>query len=138
MANFWDHPLTGIGFGAPSDPARFANQLERGPYGIPLSASVEKGFMPTAVLEETGIIGAALTILLLLALFVPILRHPDPTLFWVATTCLLVNFGEMVFFSIGGMGFFFWFVMAFCHVAALQESEQGPRAVEARSLAHAG
>lgn len=140
MANFRDHPLTGIGFGAPSDPARFANQLERGPYGIPLSASVEKGFMPTAVLEETGVIGAVLTILLLLALFVPIFRHPDPTLFWVATASLFVNFGEMVFFSIGGMGFFFWFVMAFCHVAALREAEEKRRPGRARRrpLAHAG
>ncbi|MCS3697025.1 O-antigen ligase family protein [Salinibacter ruber] len=139
MANFWDHPLTGIGFGAPSDPARFANQLERGPYGIPLSASVEKGFMPTAVLEETGLIGAALTILLLIFLFVPILQHPDPTLFWMAAASLFVNFGEMVFFSVGGMGFFFWFVMAFCHVAALRDSgsETQPAPAE-RPPAYAG
>lgn len=118
MRNFWEHPLTGIGFGAPSDPVRFARQLERGPYGIPLSASVEKGFMPTAVLEETGIIGGILTLLLLVFLFLPAFQHPDPTLFWMMATCLLLNLGEMVFFSIGGMGFFLWFVMAFAHVAA--------------------
>jgi len=120
MRNFWENPVTGIGFGAPSDPVRFARQLERGPYGIPLSASVEKGFMPTAVLEETGIVGALLTLLLLIFLFTPALQHPDPTLFWMMATCLFLNFGEMVFFSIGGMGFFLWFVMAFCHAAALK------------------
>jgi len=120
MANFWEKPLTGIGFGAPSDPVRFAQQLERGPYGIPLSASVEKGFMPTAVLEETGVIGALLTIALLIFLFMPTVQHPDPTLFWMMGAALFINFGEMVFFSVGGMGFFLWFVMAFCHVVALR------------------
>jgi len=137
MANFWEKPLTGIGFGAPSDPARFAQQLERGPYGIPLSASVEKGFMPTAVLEETGIIGALLTLALLIFLFMPAVQHPDPTLFWMMGACLFVNFGEMVFFSVGGMGFFFWFIMAFCHVAALRGGGQ-QRPNRARTPAHAG
>jgi hypothetical protein len=136
MQNFWEKPITGIGFGAPSDPARFA-QIERGPYGIPLSASVEKGFMPTAVLEETGLVGATLTILLLIFLFVPVIRYPDPTLFWVMGTCLFVNFGEMVFFSIGGMGFFLWFLMAFCHVAAL-EPQGGREVVPERAPAYAG
>jgi O-antigen ligase len=137
MRNFWEHPVTGIGFGAPSDPVRFARQLERGPYGIPLSASVEKGFMPTAVLEETGIVGAILTILLLIFLFVPALQHPDPTLFWMMATCLSLNFGEMVFFSIGGMGFFLWFVMAFCHVAALRPGAE-KQGMHTRTPAYAG
>jgi len=122
MVNFWEKPITGIGFGAPSDPSRFEGHLERGPFGIPLSASVEKGFMPTAVLEETGLVGAALTLLLLFFLFAPVVQHSDPTLFWVMGTCLFVNFGEMVFFSIGGMGFFLWFLIAFCHVAALDRN----------------
>jgi hypothetical protein len=122
MANFWENPLTGIGFGAPSDPVGFAQGIERGPYGIPLGASVEKGFMPTAVLEETGLIGAFLTIALLIFLFMPAVQHPDPTLFWVMATCLLLNLGELVFFSVGGMGFFLWFVMSFCHVSTLNLS----------------
>lgn len=126
MANFRTKPLTGIGFGAPSDPVRFARSLERGPYGIPLSASVEKGFMPTAVLEETGLIGALLTVGLLVVLFMPAVQHPDPTLFWMMGASLFVNFGEMVFFSVGGMGFFLWFVMAFCHVAAMQRRRSPP------------
>jgi hypothetical protein len=137
MANFWKQPLTGIGFGAPSDPVGFAQSLERGPFGIPISASVEKGFMPTAVLEETGVVGAFFTVVLLGFLFIPVLQHPDPTLFWVMTTCLFVNFGEMVFFSVGGMGFFLWFVMTFCHVAALRDG-RGQQARRTRSFAHAG
>lgn len=137
VANFWEKPLTGIGFGVPSDPTRFERRLERGPYGIPLSASVEKGFMPTAVLEETGIVGAVLTLVLLIVLFAPVVQYPDPTLFWVIATCLFLNFGEMVFFSVGGMGFFLWFVMAFCHVAALGMSEQR-QAATTGAPTHAG
>ena len=137
MENFWANPLTGIGFGAPSDPARLAATLERGPFGIPTSASVEKGFMPTAVLEEMGIIGALLTLAVLVFLFMPTIQHPDPTLFWIMGASLFLNFGEMVFFSIGGMGFFFWYVMAFCHVAGLEISE-GRQAIRARSPARRG
>lgn len=144
IANFWTKPATGIGFGVPSGPDGFAGQLERGALGIPLSASVEKGFMPTAVLEETGIIGAILTIVLLLFLVAPVLRHPDPTLFWIMATCLLVNFGEMVFFSIGGLGFFLWFMMSFCYVAALDrprrrqpERPSRRQPVRAQPLKHA-
>lgn len=128
MGNFYENPIMGIGFGVPSDPVRFQNQLVRGPYGIPLSASVEKGFMPSAVLEETGVIGATLLIVFLIYLFAPVIQQPDPTLFWVMTVCLLINFGEMVFFSMGGMGFFFWIVMAFCHAASLQLNEERRRA----------
>ena len=137
MSNFWEKPLTGIGFGAPSDPVEFAQGLERVPYWIILGALLEKGFMPTVVLEETGLIGALLTITLLIFLFMPAVQHPDPTLFWVMATCLLLNLGEMVFFSIGGMGFFLWFAMAFCHVAALRKG-RGPQRRRVRTPVHAG
>lgn len=135
MANFRKRPLTGVGFGAPSDPAQYA-RIERGPYGIPISAPVEKGFMPSAVLGETGIIGAMLTLVLLVFLFAPVVRRADPTLFWVMATCLFLNLGEMAFFSLGGVGFFLWFVMALCHVAALKTEERRQMA-RTRAPAHA-
>lgn len=135
MANFRERPLTGTGFGAPSDPAQFA-RIERGPYGIPVSAPVEKGFMPSAVLGSTGIIGAVLTLVLLFFLVDPVVQHHDPTLFWVMATCLFLNFGEMAFFSIGGVGFFLWFVMALCHVAAL-ETGRWRQTAHSRTPAHA-
>lgn len=118
MNNFHSQPLTGIGFGVPSDADRFDRRIQTGAFGLPTGASVEKGFMPTAVLEETGIVGAILVIVLLLALFAPIVRRGDIMLFWIAATCVLINFGEMVFFSLGGMGMYFWFVMALCYVLA--------------------
>ena len=127
MRNFRDAPIIGIGFGAPSDPARLARQLERGPMGIPVSASVEKGFMPSAVLEETGVVGAVLVFLLLAFLVAPVARHGDIVAFWVLMTALLVNFGEMVFFTMGGNGLYLWIVMGFCYCWSVGRSVQRPR-----------
>lgn len=134
MANFWESPVVGIGFGAPSDPERFDRQLERGPLGIPISASVEKGFMPSAVLEETGIVGAVLVLVILGGLFAPIVRHGDIVAFWVLATALLVNLGEMIFFTMGGNGLYLWIVMGFCYCwsAARAQMRPPPRAPQRR------
>lgn len=118
MENFRAEPLTGIGFGIPSNAERL-ERLQVGMLGLPTSASVEKGFMPSAVLEETGIVGAILVILLLLALFRPLVQRGYIAFTWMMATCVIINLGEMVFFSIGGMGFYFWLVMAMLHNHAL-------------------
>jgi hypothetical protein len=116
MENFRTSPITGIGFGVPSDPG--LTRIETGAFGLPVGASVEKGFMPSAVLEETGVIGAALTIVLLTMLLWPVVARGNITLFWMALSCLLINLGEMVFFSVGHMGFLLWIFMAFCYAYA--------------------
>ena len=122
MNNFRQEPLTGIGFGVPSDP-QGARRIVDGPLGIPVSASVEKGFMPTAVLEEVGIVGAFLVVGLLLFLFMPAIKQREPTIFWIMACCLFINFGEMVFFSVGGMGFFFWVMLSLGYVSSIHEQE---------------
>lgn len=121
MANFREEPLTGIGFGIATNYEYF--QPTRGLLGLPVGASIEKGFMPSAVLEEIGLPGAMLTLWLILALVIPLARQPDVTLFAVFLTALFVNLGEMIFFSIGGMGFFFWIMMAFLHSRARVSQE---------------
>jgi hypothetical protein len=135
MSNFWRAPLTGIGFGVPSDPTRFAYSLERGPMGIPISATVEKGFMPTAVLEETGVLGAALILVLLAFLVVPVVRYGNIIAFWVLSTALLLNFGEMVFFTMGGNGLYLWTVMGFCYCWSVARSTQTPQSPTQRRAA---
>lgn len=130
MANFRESPLIGIGFGAPSDPERFERQLEYGPMGIPVSASVEKGFMPSAVLEETGIIGAILVLILLGYLLVPVVRYGNMVAFWMLMTGLLVNLGEMIFFSMGGNGLYLWLIFGVCYSWALEESRMARASVE--------
>jgi hypothetical protein len=116
MENFRTAPITGIGFGVPSDPG--LTRIEIGAFGLPVGASVEKGFMPSAVLEETGVIGAALVIILLAMLLWPVVARGSITLFWMVLSCLLINLGEMVFFSVGGMGFLLWIFTAFCYAFA--------------------
>jgi len=123
MANFRESPLLGIGFGTPSDPERFERQLEYGPMGIPVSASVEKGFMPTAVLEETGIVGAVLVLLLLGYLIGPVIWYGNLVAGWMLLAALFVNFGEMIFFTMGGNGLYLWIVFGICYQWALEERQ---------------
>lgn len=100
--NIQDNPWTGIGFGIASEPELM--EVERDSVlGVPLSAPVEKGVMPVAVVEELGIFGA----LAVLGWLLVVLRRGAQAgvqRFAVLITLVLVNFGESMFFSVGGMG----------------------------------
>jgi len=116
MQNFYESPLTGIGFGVPSSQSGF--HATRGPFGIPIAASIEKGFLPSAILEEIGIIGAVSLVMLLFFLLKPVILSGTPLYIWIVLIALSVNLGESILFSLGGMGFFFWVLIAFCFTAA--------------------
>ena len=118
IENFKDAPLTGIGFGVQSNPEGFADRIKRGPLGLPVGASVEKGFLPSAVLEETGIPGALIIIFVFGALMRPVWRRGSITAFWILLSSLIVNAGEMVFFSFGEKGLYFWLLIGFAQVLA--------------------
>jgi len=100
------YPLFGIGFGVSLDPW-FAPILDSFT-GLPLSAPVEKGFLPTAILEETGIFGATFFVMLLFALIRHVFSRTEIELPWVFLVSLFVNVGEMIFFSAGGFGLYTW------------------------------
>jgi hypothetical protein len=96
------HPWSGIGFGIASDAESMVIERD-GLLGLPLSAPLEKGVLPIAILEELGLIVGCLTY----AWFYFALRRASrsgPAAFAVVATLLLVNLGEYVFFSVGGMG----------------------------------
>src|SRR5690554_384065 len=93
-ANFIEHPLFGIGFGVGSNPYTFFIQRIE-PFGIPIGASIEKGFLPTALLEEVGIFGAFIFFILLYKLIQPIRRSDDLSAEWMFYAMLFTNFGEM-------------------------------------------
>lgn len=102
MANIAEDPLRGIGFGIASTPSMMV--VQRDPiFGLPIGAAVEKGVMPLAVLEELGVIGAALVAGWLILL---LRRAASGGLapFAVCMTALLVNMGENILFSPGGQG----------------------------------
>lgn len=72
--------------------------------GIVLSASIEKGVLPTMVLGETGIVGSFMFVVFLIAFYIGTSRrhlYVTATLF---TLLLVSNLGEASFFSPGGIG----------------------------------
>lgn len=102
LDNIGKHPLTGMGFGIASEPALM--EVKRDPVlGLPVGASVEKGVVPLMVLEELGIFGAVLVALWLLSLLRASARGGVAALA-VCLTALLLNMGEAILFSPGGMG----------------------------------
>ena len=122
MINFRNNPIAGIGFGVASDPEALFIKTE-GATGIPVGASIEKGFMPSAVLEEMGITGALLVLFLLGALIRPIVQGRDMAAMAVLFACVLVNLGEMVFFSLGGTGLFLWVMIGFAFNQAISSNQ---------------
>ena len=118
LRNFREHPWLGIGFGVASDPWSFI--VERDPwFGLPISASVEKGFLLVALLEEIGVVGFALFLTMLVALLRPVFsRRASYPAAVLATAALMVNFGESVFFAVGGFGMLVWLLLGWARVMA--------------------
>lgn len=108
-SNFLSQPLTGHGFGV--FPGGYASSKIVTFMGLPISAPVEKGFLPTAVLEEVGVVGALLFLVLIGGLVRQAYLTGDQVWTAVLLTCLFVNLGEAVFFSVGGIGLIFWLWM---------------------------
>jgi hypothetical protein len=106
--NFVVHPIAGIGFGLPSQPSMLeVEELA----GVPISAPREKGFLPTAVLEESGVLGGVLLLAFVVGLARTVARQrslQSSTMFWSA---LCINLGEMVLFSPGGVGMYVWLML---------------------------
>lgn len=113
IASQWDYfiesPLVGNGFGVYSwgtFPKGITYYM-----GIPISAPVEKGFLPTCILEEVGLLGTVFFLFLVFYLLKLVLRSSSLQVTALFFACLFVNVGEMVFFSLGGIGLFYWLLM---------------------------
>lgn len=107
VANIEKDPWTGIGFGTSTRPGFGSGGSILG------STTTEKGFLPVAIVEETGFIGAFFFAVFVFSVFAYLLRTENlPGLAGFAAL-IGINFGEMNFFSFGGQGGFFWmWVMA--------------------------
>ena len=115
--NFKEHPWTGIGLGVPSDLDFGVEKTEM--FGIPIGAPVEKGFLPSALLEEVGIIGSFLFVFFLLTLAKPVLKQGKLPVVWLFFCSIFVNFGEMIFFSPGGLGLHTWLFLGFAFSSSI-------------------
>jgi hypothetical protein len=108
--NFKTKPMTGNGFGVQAD-GKFRSGVVKF-MGIPISAPVEKGFLPTAILEDAGVPGGLALLFMVVWLGRYAWRCAD--LRWRAMflACLGMNIGECVLLSPGGIGMFDWLLLS--------------------------
>ena len=102
MANIERNPILGTGFGVLSGADYFA--LVRDPiFGLPVMATVEKGVLPVAIVEETGVLGALFTYPWLIMLIIRAVRGGvvPGTVCW---SVLITNLAEACLFAPGGQG----------------------------------
>lgn len=101
---FLENPLFGIGF-----------QLAKNEYFIAnatiFTAPTEKGFLPTAVLEEGGVLGASTFVFFVVVLIASLYRQRAVPAMVAFITFLASNFGEVSLFSVGGAGAFGWMLL---------------------------
>lgn len=102
LTNIYEKPLVGIGFGISSELWQM-DVVRDEIFGLPVSAPVEKGVLPVAVLEELGLIGLFGVAVWIWQLLRRIARAGITPL-CVSITSLLLNMGESTLFSPGGLG----------------------------------
>ena len=130
-ANIDEHPLTGIGFGIASDP--LALSVTRDPVlGLPVGAAVEKGVVPLAVLEELGLPGFVLVVAWAWSLIKRAARRGIAPLA-VLSVALLLNMGEAVLFSPGGMGMLILVMVTWAAAAPRATAESLPKTAVSRT-----
>jgi len=104
LNNIIKQPFKGIGFGVSSCPECMNIVLDP-LFGIPISAPIEKGTLPIALMEELGFFGLLLFCIWALTIF-RIALVDRKLLLPVFFTLLLINLGENMLFSPGGFGMF--------------------------------
>ena len=108
--NFKERPIFGKGFGIPSYFDEFAIRYDP-IFGLPVSAPVEKGVLPVAVLEELGVVGGLFFLWLIYALLHRVARNSEYRMIGLLVCALAINLGEAVLFSAGGFGLLVWLVI---------------------------
>lgn len=113
LENFQSSPILGIGFGLPSDPEDL--DISSSVLGIPLGAPIEKGFIGSAVLEETGVLGAGFLTLALATIALSVFRSAHLGLVALFVGALGTNVGEDTLLSLGGMGLYVWLMVGLAY-----------------------
>lgn len=114
LASIEQNLITGVGFGL--SPAALEQVTERDELtGLAVSAPSEQGFLPLAVLNQLGILGAVPLLLFFATLAFPVAKYGTPAVVGLFWTALFINFGEMIFFSNGGLGMYMWLLFACCY-----------------------
>jgi hypothetical protein len=124
LHNFTTSPWIGHGFGVFAEGV--ATPDVKMFLGIPVSAPVEKGVLPTAVLEETGLLGFVCFAYLIYTLVRGVWRRASHAVVAMLIACLFVNLGEAILLSPGGMGLHIWLLMGWCLRTGQLEAGTGP------------
>jgi O-antigen ligase len=126
-ANFLESPWIGIGFEVAK--SQYFQQT-----ATLFNAPIEKGFMPMAVLEETGLIGTFFFVVFIAALIASLAKRLNAPGLALLFAFLAVNCGESMFFSLGGHGAFGWLMMVagimLGEHCVVRQSPHVPRPVE--------
>lgn len=109
FTSFLSHPLVGIGFGVSFED--YFKPVYDIITGLPISAATEKSLLPVVLLEELGIIGFILFIMVLYKIIKFSLSSRGIGVPILILSCLMVNIGEMVLFSIAGLGLYLWLLI---------------------------
>ena len=102
--NFLENPIHGIGFQV----AKTAFFVQNATW---FTAPMEKGFLPTAILEEGGVLGATAFVVFVMSLLVGWMRERNIPATIIFLGFLITNFGEVTIFSMGGSGAFGWMMV---------------------------
>jgi len=102
--SFLENPITGIGFqvAKTEDFVRNATLF---------SAPMEKGFLPTAILEEVGVLGTAVFVGYLVAMFLELRRERNIPGMAMFVAHLASNLGEASYFAVAGQSGFAWMMV---------------------------
>lgn len=114
LANFYEHPMLGIGFGLASDPGSLVVVYEN-LFGLPVSAPVEKSNLYIAILEEAGVIGMCVVLFLLAALLKVSLASQSAINGAVLVTVMVLSMGEAFLFAMGGFALPVWVIVLVLH-----------------------
>jgi hypothetical protein len=79
---------------------------------------VESGFVVSGILEQTGLLGLAAFLAVLVVALRPVARGRSLVAIALAATAVGTNLGEATLFSFGGVGLFIWLVLLWAAVIA--------------------
>ena len=108
MRDFARNPMLGQGFQVAEYMQTFEGQAKKS--GFILSAPIEKGFMPTMILGEGGLVGAIAFLFFLFCFWYGCQKKGYVATWTLFVVFLTTNFAEATFFSPGGMGGILWLV----------------------------
>jgi hypothetical protein len=104
MENFRRSPVFGIGF-----------QVSTTEYFIQNAslfyAPIEKGFLPSALLEEVGVVGTSFFVIFVITMAVQLVRERNIPGVAMFATLLASNLGEASLFALAGHGAYGWILL---------------------------